>query len=77
MKVFISADLEGIAGVVGDEQRSRKGLDYPLARRWMAQEVNAAVEGAIKAGAGEIVVNDAHGGDLYQEGKAKYSKKQA
>jgi D-amino peptidase len=60
MKVFISADLEGIAGVVGDEQRSRKGLDYPLARRWMAQEVNAAVEGAIKAGAEEIVVNDAH-----------------
>ncbi len=60
MRIFISADLEGIAGVVGDEQRSRKGQDYGLARRWMAQEVNAAVEGAIKAGAKEILVNDAH-----------------
>lgn len=60
MRIFISADMEGLAGVVGDEQRSRKGQDYQLARRWMAQEVNAAVEGAIKAGAKEVVVNDSH-----------------
>lgn len=64
MKIYISADLEGIAGVVSDEQRSRKGLDYQMARRWMAQEVNAAVEGAIQAGAQEIVVNDAHAGAI-------------
>jgi len=64
MRIFISADMEGLAGVVGDEQRSRKGQDYQLARRWMAQEVNAAVEGAVKAGATEIVVNDAHAGAI-------------
>jgi D-amino peptidase len=60
MRVFISADMEGLAGVVGDEQRSRKGRDYVPARRWMAQEVNAVIEGALEAGASEFVVNDAH-----------------
>jgi len=64
MRIFISADMEGLAGVVGDEQRSRKGQDYQMARRWMAQEVNAAVEGAIKAGAKEFVVTDAHAGAI-------------
>ncbi len=60
MRVFISVDMEGLAGVVGDEQRSRKGQDYQAARRWMAQEVNAVIEGALEAGATEFVVNDAH-----------------
>ena len=60
MRVFISADMEGLAGVVGDEQRSRKGQDYQAARRWMAGEVNAVIEGAMEAGAAEFVVNDAH-----------------
>jgi D-amino peptidase len=64
MKIYISADMEGLAGVVGDEQRSRRGQDYQMARRWMAQEVNAAVEGALKAGAKEFVVNDAHAGAI-------------
>jgi D-amino peptidase len=64
MRIFISADMEGLAGVVGDEQRSRKGQDYQMARRWLAQEVNAAVEGAIKAGAKEFVVTDAHAGAI-------------
>jgi D-amino peptidase len=64
MRIFISADMEGLAGVVGDEQRSRKGQDYQMARRWMAQEVNAAVEGAIKTGAKEFVVTDAHAGAI-------------
>jgi D-amino peptidase len=60
VRVFISADMEGLAGVVGDEQRSRKGQDYQAARRWMAQEVNAVIEGATEAGGTEFVVNDAH-----------------
>jgi D-amino peptidase len=60
MRIFISADMEGLAGVVGDEQRSRKGQDYQLARRWMAQEINATMVGAMEAGAEEFVVNDAH-----------------
>jgi D-amino peptidase len=53
--------MEGIAGVVNGEQTSSTGRDYGIARRWMTQEVNAAIEGAIRAGATEIVVNDSHG----------------
>jgi len=60
VKIYISADMEGLAGVVGDQQRSRKGQDYHAARRWMAGEVNAVIEGALEAGATEFVVNDAH-----------------
>ena len=61
LKVFISVDMEGIAGVVNGEQTSASGGDYGIARRWMTQEVNAAIEGALAAGATEIVVNDSHG----------------
>jgi D-amino peptidase len=61
LKVYISVDMEGIAGVVDSDQVSSAGSDYNLARRWMTQEVNAAIKGALKAGATEIVVNDSHG----------------
>lgn len=61
LKVFISVDMEGIAGVVNGDQTSSSGADYGIARRWMTGEVNAAVLGALQAGATEIVVNDSHG----------------
>ncbi|UCE41101.1 MAG: M55 family metallopeptidase [Candidatus Aminicenantes bacterium] len=61
LKVYISVDMEGIAGVVNGEQTSASGGDYGIARRWMTQEVNAAIRGALEAGATEIVVNDSHG----------------
>lgn len=61
MKVFISCDLEGISGVVSREQTSSEGRDYQRARELMTGEVNAVVEGALAAGAKEIVVNDSHG----------------
>jgi len=61
LKVFISVDMEGIAGIVHSDHTSSSGKDYNLARRWMTAEVNAAIEGALKAGATEIVVNDSHG----------------
>jgi len=61
LKVFISVDMEGIAGIVHSEQTSSSGKDYNIARRWMTQEVNAAILGALEAGATEIVVNDSHG----------------
>ncbi len=61
LKVFISVDMEGITGVVNGEQTSSTGSDYGIARRWMTQEVNAAIRGATAAGATEIVVNDSHG----------------
>jgi D-amino peptidase len=61
LKVFISVDMEGISGVVTSEECSRSGQDYGLFRRIMTQETNAAVEGAIAAGATEIWVRDSHG----------------
>ncbi len=62
MKVFISCDIEGISGVVaGGPQTSPEGKDYGRARDLMTGEVNAAIAGAVKAGATEIVVNDSHG----------------
>ena len=61
LKVYISVDMEGIWGVVHGDQTSPESREYGSARKWMAQDVNAAIEGAIAAGASEIVVNDAHG----------------
>ena len=61
LKVFISVDMEGITGVVNWEDVSRSGKDYDYFRRIMTREVNAAVEGALAAGATEIVVRDSHG----------------
>lgn len=71
MKVLISADMEGTAGVVAWEQvippelavRSRSApSEYEWARRLMLAEVNAAIRGARAAGATEIIVNEAHDG---------------
>ncbi len=61
LKVYISADMEGITGVVHGDQTTATGGDYAMARRWMTEDVNAAILGAIDAGATEIVVNDSHG----------------
>ncbi len=61
LKVFISVDMEGISGLVSWEETSEKGADYQLFRRIMTEEANAAVKGALEAGATEIVVRDAHG----------------
>jgi len=61
MKVFISADMEGVAGVVDKEHTLRDGKEHERARKLMTQEVNAAIEGALEAGAKQILVNDSHG----------------
>lgn len=62
LKVLISVDMEGITGVVSaDECNPKAGDDYPYFRRIMTLEANAAVEGALAAGATEVVVRDAHG----------------
>ncbi|HHW10532.1 MAG TPA: M55 family metallopeptidase [Firmicutes bacterium] len=62
MKVYISVDMEGIAGIVTFPQTESGQADYGAARKWLMAETNAAIEGALEAGADEIVVNDAHGG---------------
>jgi D-amino peptidase len=61
MKVFISVDMEGITGVANWEDVSLSGKDYDYFRRIMSREANAAVEGALAAGATEVIVRDAHG----------------
>jgi D-amino peptidase len=60
MKIFISADIEGIGGVVRGEQSSRDTADYAHARKLMTAEVNSAIRGAFDGGATEVVVTDAH-----------------
>src|SRR5512136_2181846 len=62
VKVYVSVDLEGIWGVVHGDQTSPQAGGYASARKWMAQDVNAAVAGLFAAGATEDVVNDSHGG---------------
>jgi D-amino peptidase len=60
-KVFISADMEGVAGVVAGNQTGSEGSDYGYFRAQMTAEVNAAIAAAFDAGASEVVVTDAHG----------------
>ncbi|MBB5469856.1 D-amino peptidase [Paraburkholderia sp. CI2] len=62
MKVLISTDIEGIAGVFHAEQTRAGNGEYEAARRWMTLEANAAVEGAFAGGATDVWVNDSHGG---------------
>jgi D-amino peptidase len=60
VKVYISVDMEGVAGISAWEQCLAGGDDYALGRALLLGEVNAAIEGAVAAGATEILVNDAH-----------------
>jgi D-amino peptidase len=61
MKIYISADMEGVVGVVTQEQLAPSGFEYQRAREFMTEEVKAAIEAAFEAGATEIVVSDSHG----------------
>lgn len=64
MDVFISADIEGVTGLVSWSQCGRpdgKHFDFGFARRMMSHDVNAAIRGARAAGAERIVVKDSHG----------------
>ncbi|MFT4603810.1 MAG: D-amino peptidase [Rhodothermales bacterium] len=61
LKIYISADMEGLAGVVSDAQLGPTGFEYARFRQFMTDEVNAAIEGARAAGATEILVSDSHG----------------
>ncbi|MEW6209315.1 MAG: M55 family metallopeptidase [Acidobacteriota bacterium] len=61
LKIYISADMEGVVGVVTNEQLGPAGFEYNRFREFMTAEVNAAIEAARAAGAGEIVVSDSHG----------------
>ena len=60
MKVFISLDMEGVSGIVSRQETLPAGQFYQEARRWYTWDANAAIEGALSAGATEIVVIDPH-----------------
>lgn len=61
MNVYISVDLEGIAGVVTPKQAGHRGPAHQMASELMVGETNAAISAAFEAGATRVVVNDSHG----------------
>lgn len=61
LKVYISVDMEGIAGVVSGDQLGPGAFEYDRFRQIMTAEALAAVAGAKEAGATEILVSDSHG----------------
>jgi len=72
MKIVISVDMEGASGIVTGRETGYPRVaagdpeatpDYLTARDWLTADVNAAVEGAIEAGATGFVLHDTHGCD--------------
>ena len=61
LKIYISADMEGIAGVVSDAQLGPEGFEYNRFREFMTMETVTAVNAAFEAGATEVLVSDSHG----------------
>jgi D-amino peptidase len=60
MKVFLSSDMEGTAGIVDWSQCIGDGQEAVEGRRLLLGEVNAAITGALAGGADEVLVNDSH-----------------
>ena len=61
LRVFISVDMEGISGIAHSEMTSASGAEYGRGRDLLMGDLNAAIRGALDAGASEILVNDSHG----------------
>ena len=61
LKVYISADMEGVVGVVTSDQLGLSGFEYQRFRAIMTREVNAAIDAAREMGATEILISDSHG----------------
>ena len=76
VKIFISSDMEGTAGVVSWEQCRAPDPEYQYYRGLLQEEVNAAIEGAAAAGASEFLVNDSHGkmANLRPDGLARHAR---
>ena len=60
-KLYISADMEGVAGVVSEQQLGPTGFEYARFREFMTAEVSTVIETAFAAGVTEVVVSDSHG----------------
>ena len=61
LKIYISADMEGVVGVVTGDQLGPSGFEYGRFREFMTREVLAAIDAAKAAGATEVLVSDSHG----------------
>jgi D-amino peptidase len=62
VKIFVSFDMEGVAGIVDWSQcRPSGGPAYERGCALLLGEVNAAIDGALAGGADEVVLNDSHG----------------
>lgn len=61
MKVYIATDMEGISGIVDRAQISPPGVDLRRGRNLLTEDTNAAIRGALAAGATEVVVSSGHG----------------
>ncbi len=64
MRILISADMEGISGIVHTSFLAADRPNWSLGQEYLASDVNAAIEGAFAGGATEVIVRDAHGGGL-------------
>jgi D-amino peptidase len=60
MKVYISVDIEGVAGITHWDEAEKNHPDYAEFREIMTREAIAAVDGARAAGATGIWMKDAH-----------------
>jgi D-amino peptidase len=60
VKVYVSVDIEGIAGITHWDEAKKSHADYPPFQEEMTEEAVAACEGAMEAGASDILVKDAH-----------------
>lgn len=60
MKVYISADIEGVTGIAHWDEAGKAHADYAEFREQMTREVAAACRGALAAGADQVLVKDAH-----------------
>ena len=61
LKIFIAVDMEGVTGVVTNDQLGPEGFEYERFREFMTAEANAAIDAAFSTGATEVVVADSHG----------------
>ncbi|WP_233235422.1 M55 family metallopeptidase [Bordetella sp. LUAb4] len=61
MRILVSTDIEGVAGVFHSQQITAGNGEYERARAWMTGEADAAVRGAFAGGAADVLVNDSHG----------------
>ncbi len=65
MRIYISVDMEGLAGIAHPHQvafgpGNPDRTDYDRSRALMAGETNAAIDAAFEHGAADVVVNDSH-----------------